>query len=68
MNKPWFFIWLLSAPVLAGVFITVLLNVDSAQASLKAWMIGATILSMIVTIPFSLKVGSFMEGPGPRAT
>jgi phosphoglycerol transferase MdoB-like AlkP superfamily enzyme len=68
MNKPWFFVWLLSAPVLAGVLITVLLNMPSAQASLKVWMIVASVLSMLVTIPFAIKVGAAIEGPGPRAT
>jgi uncharacterized membrane protein YdjX (TVP38/TMEM64 family) len=61
MNKPAFWIWLLSAPVLIGIFITVLLNVESAQPALKAWILAACAVSMLITIPFAIKVGKAME-------
>jgi uncharacterized membrane protein YdjX (TVP38/TMEM64 family) len=61
MNKPAFWIWLLAAPVLIGIFITVLLNVESAQPALKAWILASCAVSMLITIPFALKVGKAME-------
>jgi hypothetical protein len=61
MNKPAFWIWLLAAPVLIGVFITILLNVPSAQPALKGWILAACALSVLITIPFAMKVGKAME-------
>lgn len=60
MTKPAFFIWTLSAPVLAGILITVLLLVPGAAPALGRWIIAATVLSMIVTVPFSRAVGKAM--------
>jgi hypothetical protein len=61
MNKPAFWIWLLAAPVLTGVFIVILMLVPSIQPSLKMWILGAAAASALVTIPFSMKVGKAME-------
>ena len=61
MNKPAFWIWLLAAPVLTGVFIVPLLLVPAAQPGLKIWILVAAALSMVVTIPFSMRVGKAME-------
>lgn len=57
MNKPAFWVWLLAAPVLTGAIIVVLLLVPSIQPALGSWILGACIASMIVTIPFAMKVG-----------
>jgi phosphoglycerol transferase MdoB-like AlkP superfamily enzyme len=57
MNKPAFWIWLLAAPVLTGTLIVVLLLIPSIQATLGQWIIGASIMSMLVSIPFAWKVG-----------
>lgn len=60
MTKPAFWIWLLSAPVLTGVLITVLLMMPSLAPSLGKWIVGAAGLSLVVTLPFSVAVGKAM--------
>lgn len=55
--KPAFWIWLLSAPVLTGMLITVLLMMPSVASSLGMWIVGAAALSAVVTVPFSMAVG-----------
>jgi hypothetical protein len=65
MTKPTFWIWLLSTPVLAGVFITVLLLIPSLAPSLGRWIVGACALSALLTVPFSFSVGKFLTAGGP---
>lgn len=57
MDKPAFWIWLLAAPVLTGAIIVVLLLIPSIQPALGRWILGATIASAIVAVPFAMKVG-----------
>ncbi len=57
MTKPAFFIWTIAAPVLTGMLITVLLMIPSVAHTMGLWIIGAAVLSMIVTVPFSIAVG-----------
>jgi hypothetical protein len=61
MNKPAFWIWLLSAPVLTGALIVPLLLVPSIQRSLGLWILGATALSALIAVPFSMRVGRAIE-------
>ncbi len=61
MNRPWFFVWLLLAPALAGIAITVLINVSFAQPALKNWIIAAALGSAFVTLPVAWKLGKLME-------
>lgn len=69
MFKPAFWIWLLAATVLTGVFITGLLQVQSIQGGLKPYFIGAAVLAMVLAAPFALWVRKGMEGPtGPEGT
>lgn len=65
MTKPTFWIWLLSAPVLAGALIVVLLLIPSLSPVLGYWIIGACALSALVTLPFSISVGRFLSADGP---
>lgn len=59
--KPAFWIWLLSAPVLTGVLITVLLMMPSMASSLGKWIVVAAGVSAVVTVPFSMAVGKAMS-------
>jgi hypothetical protein len=59
--KPAFFIWLLSAPVLTGMLITVLLLVPAAAPAMAQWIIAAAGFSMVVTVPFSRMVGRAIQ-------
>ncbi len=68
MTKPAFWIWLLSAPVLSGVLITVLLLIPSLAPSLGRWIVGACLASALVSLPFSIAVGKFLAAEGKPAT
>jgi hypothetical protein len=59
--KPWHFVWLLSAPVLTGVLITVLLLIPSLAPALGMWIVVAAVASMVVALPFSLVVGKAFQ-------
>jgi hypothetical protein len=58
--KPAFWIWLLSAPVLTGMLITVLLMMPSLASSLGMWIAIAAGVSAVVAVPFSMAVGKAM--------
>ena len=62
MFKPTFWIWLLAATVLTGVFITGLLQVPSIQGAMKPYFIGAAVLAMVLAAPFAMYVRKEMEG------
>lgn len=59
--KPSFFIWLLSAPVLTGIFVTVLLLMPSMAPKLGLWIAVASAVSAIITVPFSMAVGKAIQ-------
>ena len=59
--KPAFWIWLLSAPVLTGVLITVLLMMPSLAPALGMWIVVAAAASAVITVPFSLVVGKSLR-------
>lgn len=56
MFKPAFWIWLLAATVLTGIFITALLQVPSIQGAMKPYFIGAAVAAMVLATPFALWV------------
>ena len=59
--KPAFWIWLLSAPVLTGMSITVLLLIPALASSLGVWIVGAAAASAAVAVPVSLVVGKAIQ-------
>jgi len=59
--KPAFWIWLLSAPVLTGMAITVLLMVPSIAPALGLWILGAAAVSAVVAVPIGLVVGKAIQ-------
>ncbi len=59
--KPWFIIWSLSAPVLAGVLITALLLMPSMAPKLGLWIVVAAVASALITVPFSVVVGKALQ-------
>jgi hypothetical protein len=59
--KPSFFIWLLSAPVLTGILITVLLLLPAMAPKLGLWIAVASLVSAVITVPFSLAVGKAIQ-------
>ena len=61
MTKPAFWIWLLSAPVLTGVFITAILVIPGLQASLGKAMGVAAIVAAVLSLPFSIKVAKLIS-------
>ena len=62
MTKPAFFVWTLAAPILTGALIVPLLLMRSAQPHLGKWIIAAAVVSCLVSVPFSIKVGKAMQG------
>ncbi len=57
MTKPALFIWLIAAPVLAGIFITALLLIPSAEPALRTWVVIASLAAAVMAVPFSLRIG-----------
>jgi hypothetical protein len=60
--RPAFWIWVLAAPVLTGLCVTVLLTIPGAEPALGQWMIGAAALSAVVAVPISLALGKVIFG------
>jgi RsiW-degrading membrane proteinase PrsW (M82 family) len=59
--KPTFIIWSLSAPVLAGAFITALLLMPSMAPKLGLWIVLAAAVSALITVPFSMAVSKALQ-------
>ncbi|MFO0549891.1 MAG: hypothetical protein U0271_15970 [Polyangiaceae bacterium] len=62
-SKPAFWIWILATPVFTGMVIVALLMVPSLQADLGKWLIGAVVLSALVSVPFSMFAAKWVAGP-----
>ncbi len=59
--KPWHVVWLIAAPTLVGILITVLLLIPSLAPALGAWIVGAVGFSALAALPFSLMVGKALQ-------